>query len=209
VQQAYRDVPSHGRPVTLRVTRQRYRCRDCSRTLFEPVSDLDDQRFATRRLVEFVTAESFRRPFLPVAEAVGLDEKTVRNIFGDYVEHLRTTIKFETPEVLGIDELKIIGEYRCMLTNVDKRTIFDLIPNRRLTNLMPYFRTFPDKDKVKWVTMDMWQPYRQAVKKHVPNATIVVNRFHIHTAHRKQRTRADSQTGPPIVNPASAAQAQE
>jgi len=61
--------------------------------------------------VEFIHRESIRRPFLPIAADVGIDEKTVRNIFEDHVEHLRHIMKFETPTWLGINELKIIGAY--------------------------------------------------------------------------------------------------
>lgn len=179
VEQSYRDVPSHGQPVTLLVARQRFRCKSCTRTQFDAIPDLDDRRFATRRLLEYIHTESFRRPFLPIASDVGIDEKTVRNLFEDFIEHLRQTIKFETPIVLGIDELKIIGEYRCMITNIEKRAIFDLLPNRRQADLMPYFRTLPDKGKIEWVAMDMWNPYRIVVTKQLPDARIVVDRFHI------------------------------
>lgn len=122
---------------------------------------------------------SFRRPFSPIAVDVGVDEKTVRNVFEDHIAHLHQTIKFETPTWLGIDELKIIGEYRCMITNIEKRAMFDLLPNRRQVDLMAYFSKLPDKDKIEWVAMDMWNPYRIVVTKQLPDARIVVDRFHI------------------------------
>jgi transposase len=138
-----------GQPVTILVERKRFRCRSCARTQFDAIPDLDDKRFATRRLVEFIHQESFRRPFSPIAADIGIDEKTVRNVFEDHAEHLRETIRFETPTWLRIDELKIIGEYRCMITNIEKRAIFDLLPTRRQHDLMPYFRQLPGKDNVE------------------------------------------------------------
>lgn len=150
VEQTCRDIPRPGQAVTILVERKRFRCRVCARTQFDAIPDLDDKRFAARRLVGFIHQESFRRPFLPIAADIGIDEKTVRNVFEDHAEHLRQTIKFETPTWLGIDKLKIIGDYRCTITNIEKRAIFDLLPTPRQHDLTPYFRQLPDKDKVQW-----------------------------------------------------------
>lgn len=54
VEQDYQDTPSHGRAVTIRVTRQRFRCQQCTRTQSEEIPDLDDRRLATRRLLEYL-----------------------------------------------------------------------------------------------------------------------------------------------------------
>jgi len=44
-------------------------------------------------------------------------EKTIKHIFEDYVTCIKTVRVTETPEFLGIDELKIMGFPR-MITNV-------------------------------------------------------------------------------------------
>ena len=36
-----------------------------------------------------------------------------------------------------------------------------------------------NKEAVKVVAIDMWQPYKRAIQKTLPNATIVVDRFHV------------------------------
>lgn len=38
----FRDAPVHGRPAIVEVTRQRYRCRDCAETFWQPLPDVDD-----------------------------------------------------------------------------------------------------------------------------------------------------------------------
>src|SRR5690606_27201163 len=92
---------------------------------------------------------------------------------------LGKTVRFETPEFLGIDELKIIGEYRCMITNVGELSIYDLLPNRRKADLTTYFKTLPDKHKDKVVTMDMWRTYKDVVNAQLPGRDIVVDRWHV------------------------------
>jgi transposase len=114
-----------------------------------------------------------------LSREAGIDEKTIKNIFEDYVRRLGKEIKFETPEFLGIDELKIIGEYRFMITNVSELAVYDLLPNLQKTDLMTYFKAMPDKHKVKVVTMDMWRTYKDVVNAQLPDCDIVVDRWHV------------------------------
>lgn len=178
-EQSFQDTPSHGKPVRIVIQRRRYRCTGCGKTQFEPVADLDSKRQATRRLVDYVRTHSVRETFAAMARRVALDEKTIRHIFDDFVEELQTRIRFRTPRILGIDEIKVIGAYRAIITNVERRTVFDLRPSRAKADLLPYFRQLRDKDKVEWVAMDMYHVYRQVVKATLPQARIVVDRFHI------------------------------
>lgn len=178
-EQNYRDTPIHGKTVQITVNRRRYRCQSCGKTLFDPIPDLDGKRLATRRLIAYVRTNCFREPFAVVARRVAMDEKTVRQIFEDYVEELESTIRFVTPRFLGIDEIKIIGDYRAMITNIEHRTLFDMRESRKKADLLTYFKTLRDNDRVEWVAMDMYHVYRQVIQATLPEARIVVDRFHI------------------------------
>lgn len=178
-EQTYRDTPIHGKTVQITVNRRRYRCQSCGKTLFDPIPDLDSRRLATKRVVAYVRSNCFREPFAVVARRVAMDEKTIRQIFADYVEELGSTIRFATPRFLGIDEIKIIGDYRAMITNIEHQTLFDMRESRRKPDLLAYFTTLRDKDRVEWVAMDMYHVYRQVVQAALPQARIVVDRFHI------------------------------
>ena len=57
---------------------------------------------------------------------------------------LKETVVFETPEMLGIDALKIIGQYLAMITNIEKLVLFDMLPTRNKADLIAYFKTMPD-----------------------------------------------------------------
>lgn len=177
--QNFRDTPSHGKTVTIAVRRRRYRCQRCTKTLFDPVPDLDNKRLATTRLINYIRSRCFRETFAAVARDVDFDEKTVRNIFADHIEELQSKIRFETPRFLGIDEIKVIGDYRAMITNIERRTLFDMLESRKKPALISYFKDLRDKDKVEWVAMDMYDVYRQVVRAQLPAARIVVDRFHI------------------------------
>ncbi len=177
--QSYMDTPIHGKRVLIEIDRKRYRCKSCGKTLFEPLRPFDDKRLMTQRLVAHIEIHSTRKTFADISREVGVDAKTIRHIFDDYVSRLKRTVIFQTPEIMGIDELKIIGQYRAMITNVGKLSLFDMLPTRNKADVVAYLKALPDKDNVKLVTMDMWNPYRQAVQVVLPERPIVADRFHV------------------------------
>lgn len=175
----FRDLPAQGKRVSLYVRTQRLRCEDCERTAFEPLPALADGRRMTRRLVAWIGVQSLKRVFAAIAEETGVDEKTVRNIFQDYVKELKRDTTFATPGWLGIDEIHVLKRPRCVLTNVEMRTIIDLLPDRSKATVAQRLFAFRDKDAIRYAAMDMWTPYRDAVRAVLPKATIVVDKFRV------------------------------
>jgi len=178
-EQVVRDLPSHAKRVSLYIRTQRLRCEDCSRTAFEPLPVLAEGRRMTRRLVAWIGVQSLKRVFAAIAEETGVDEKTVRNIFKDYVHELEAATKFETPRWLGIDEIHVLKRPRCVLTNIETRTIIDMLSDRSKATVAQRLFAIHKKSNIRYVTMDMWTPYRDAVRTVLPKATIVVDKFHV------------------------------
>ena len=76
------------------------------------------------------------------------------------MEELERDIKFETPTIMGIDELKLMGTYRCVITNLAMNSLYDMLPERTQDTLIPYFAQLPDAEKVEWICSDMWRPFK-------------------------------------------------
>jgi len=131
----------------------------------------------TSRLAKHITKECYRDKFTDVARRVGVTEKTVRNVFREHVEALRKRYNFETPEVLGIDEIHI-RQARCVITNLREKTIIDMLPTRTKDEVTRFLLTL-DRRVVKVVSIDMWAPYRDACTIAFPRAVVVVDRFHV------------------------------
>ena len=179
-EQLFMDLPTHGKRTGIVVIRKRYRCshKSCLKTFFEPLAGMDEKRAATKRLIEYIEKQSLKRTFASISDDIGLDEKTIRNIFRDYVNRLEKEVRFETPKLLGIDEIHIIRP-RCVICNVQDRTIIDLLPNRNKDTVIRYLYQLPGREIIRYVCMDMWAPYREAVAAILPQAIIVVDKFHI------------------------------
>ncbi len=180
LKQRIHDVPSHGKRVLLLVDRQRYRCTNCKHTSFQPLPDIDEKRFCTKRLITFLQRRSLNddRTFLSLAEEVGLHEKTVRRIFHDYVFELERSTHFDTPRVMGIDELHVIHQPRAVITNIEANTAVEFLADRKKQTIIKYILSLPDRERISLVCIDMWQPYREALREVLPLVTIVVDKFH-------------------------------
>ena len=67
------------------------------------------------------------------------------------------------------------------LTDLEAGHILDILPDRRQRYLLESFKSYPLKarERVQYLTTDMYRPYIDLAKKVFPNAHIVVDKFHI------------------------------
>ncbi|MCR4955300.1 MAG: transposase [Lachnospiraceae bacterium] len=54
-----------------------------------------------------------------------------------------------------------------------------MLPSRIQYQLQEYLKSFPNRKAVKYFVMDMNQVYRNLAETFLPNATIVINKFHV------------------------------
>lgn len=177
-EQLIKDLPIHGKRVGIYIAARRLRCDDCGRTGTEILPLVAEDRQMTTRLVRWIGQQSLKRTFTAIAEETGVDEKTVRNIFRDYINELEKQVRFEIPQWLGIDEIHILRP-RCVVTNIEARTVVNILPDRNKRTVLAYLHSLKGREKVKYVAMDMWTPYRDAVGDTLPQATIVIDKFHV------------------------------
>ena len=177
-EQMVKDISMHGKRVGIYVDTRRYQCLGCNSTFYEKLPEVDEKRKMTKRLVCWVGKQAINRTFSSIADEVGIAEGTVRSIFRDFVKSREDEVNFETPEWLGIDEIHLIKP-RCAITNVQNRTVVDILKDRNKSTVINYLSRIPDLEKVKYVAMDMWRPYRDSIELLIPDALIVIDKFHV------------------------------
>lgn len=101
-----RDIPSHGKAVVVHLDVPRLKCRPCKQTFTASVPEVDTGREMIERLAKWIGRQSIEYPYAEIAKQVKVDEKTVRNIFDEYVAVLAKEYQRETPVWLGIDSGK-------------------------------------------------------------------------------------------------------
>ena len=89
------------------------------------------------------------------------------------------------PEILGIDEFNAtkdtISKMAFIIVDQTKKNIFDINNSRHSIDIDKYFRNYSKKerDKVKFITLDLYKPYYKLMHSLFRNAILIPDRFHI------------------------------
>lgn len=176
---SYADTPLYGKPVRVEIERQRYRCKVCGKVETPNIPSLDDKRVATKRLIGLIQSRCFKYTFTALSEETGLVVNTVKSIALDYLEWLDENHERETPRIMGLDEVKVGGSYRAVVTNLEMRTVFEMYERRTKQHMIEFFKNLKDKERVEWVALDMWGPFKIVLEQELPNARLVIDRYHV------------------------------
>jgi transposase len=133
----------------------------------------------TQCLLEYVQVQSFFRADLNVAEETGVSVRRVRTIRKEFAAHLRDTVHFETPRVLGMDGVRADGSRRIIFTNIEAHLVVDLIESGCKESIRDRLKAFPDPSQIRFVLIDMCRTERDAVRLGLPHAIIIVDLFHV------------------------------
>ena len=176
---AARDIPHRAKRVLIDVTVQRWRCAACKRIYQSPVPSIDTAHRVTVRMLEWVCAQSIAYPFAHVAENTGLSDITIRRMFAAWCERMAKEIVFETPVQMGIDEIHVMSAPRLVVTNLEKKTLIEMLPSRTFAQTVDFLDGMPNKERITHVAMDMWPAYRKAVYACLPGAMVIIDKFHV------------------------------
>ena len=151
----------------------------CGKMSMPELSFLDDERRATKRLVDIIRQQCLGTTFRALAEQTGVAVNTLNNIAQDLIDELSQTVRYETPIIMGIDEVNLAGGYRCVITNLATNNVFDMFEHRTQEHLKPFFKDLPDADKVERVCTDMRRPFKRSFAQYLPNAKLMIDKFHV------------------------------
>lgn len=176
--QKIRDISSFGKNVYLHLRKRRYVCRSCGKRFYEENSFLPRyHRMTSRKNAQII--EDFRDTVSAsyIAKKHYISVSTALRYFNLVAYSCK-----KLPEVLSIDEFKgdANGEkYQTILTDPNNRKIMDILPNRKKSDLIRYFRQFETRKEVKYFIMDMNPHFREVAEICFPKATIVIDRYHV------------------------------
>ena len=176
----YRDMNRYGKMVGLIINKQRYRCNDCGDVFArDNYESLHESFRMTKRLYKYIQEQSLNRPFNNVAAELGITDTTVKRVFDEYIDALDRSRVLKAPRVLGIDENHLRKQYRAVFVDIENSKIIEMLKNRSKASVIKFIKSIPHYETIEIFTMDMWEPYRQAVYSINPDAVIVVDKFHV------------------------------
>lgn len=182
--QVVRDISMQHKRVGLFIDRVRYKCMDCGSTFIEPLQSVPERARMTARFRSLIAAQAKTSNFIDLERELDISNVTIRQIFLEEMEKLPKPSEIIAPHILGIDEIYIQrqGKHRkqawAVLCNGEEHTVIDILKNRNKETIITRLRAMPELHRIEVVTMDMWQPYRDAVKE-ARGCDVVVDKFHV------------------------------
>lgn len=179
--------------IDLLVKVPRYRCDGCGATFAHKFESIPENKQVTHRLYEQIRRDVFVRPFTDVADDFGYTITTISTIFDEYAAELETKRgTIVAPRVLGIDEKHIVHAMRAVFVDIETGTLLEMTENNKKNDIVGTIESMVDYDKnIEIVTMDMSPGYRSWVQECLPDARIVVDKYHIYQdlAGKVKKTR--------------------
>lgn len=177
--QSVKDIPFQAKPVRWVYEKRRYRCPLCGKRFYEKNYLLPRFHRITNRMAMLCLSElQYKCSRKDIAKRLGISQSTVARWLqlADYGKPPKL------PKVLSIDEFRgntDAGKFQCILTSPKDKTIVDILPDRTAAHILDYLKAFPNRDKVKYVVMDMNKEYLKIAQALFKNATVVIDRFHV------------------------------
>ena len=163
----------------------RYICKQCKKTCFEfnPFSlpGFNSSTFLLQNAMKMISNLNY------TLDMISKELNISTTQLNTYIDSFITIPPMELPENLGIDEFhsntlsRRSASYLCILVDNNQRCVYDVLDSRSKYHLSKHFGNIPrsERIKVKYVTIDMWEPYRDIARIYFPEAIIAVDPFHV------------------------------
>jgi transposase len=163
---------------------RRVDCPQCGGVKRERLHWLADNPFYTKRFAFYVGRRCRDSSIKAVAEELGLDWKTVKELDKQYMREQLRRAGRPSPEVIGIDEVSIRKghTYRIVVSDLlRKRPIWFGGQDRSEASMEQFYAWLGPKksSQIRLAVMDMWKPFRTATARHAPAAAVLFDKFHI------------------------------
>jgi transposase len=184
-----RDLPVGRTRVWIGCSFRKVYCPTCGRVRIEDLEFFEAYQRVTRRLARYIHELCRMLTVQEVADHLGLGWKTVKQIDKAFLEKTYGQTDYRDLTVLAVDEIAVHKGHRYMTVVLDYLTgrVVWVGADRTGDTLGAFFQgmTEAQKQRLQAIAMDMWDPYIQAVKTHVPHVKIVFDLFHVVAAFNK------------------------
>ena len=166
--------------------KQRFLCKNCNRTFTASTNVVDYHKQISNDTNLNIKLELMQKGSeKDIAKRNNVSSNHVNRVLHQISEDKLVKNNGSLPRVMGIDEFKAtkdtISKMAFIIVNQDNRNIFDINNSRLSNDIEKYFKRYSkqERDKVKFITMDLYKPYYKLMHNLFKNAILISDRFHI------------------------------
>jgi transposase len=184
-----RHLPILGRVVYLRRRPKRFRCPWCDDhpTTTQQLDWYDPNALHTKAVDRQLIVQVVNST---LADVPATEDVTADALLGILDRWSATTLECDALEpfaILGIDEIALLKGHRDFVAVISGRTsrgrlqLLAVLPDRRKSTVVAGLEPIPVpiRARITTVCTDMWDGYRSAVTDGLPDAALVIDRFHV------------------------------
>lgn len=188
-----RHLPLFEIPVWIELRPKRYRCRDCDGgTTTQQLSWYQRRSRHTKAYEAWILKLLINGTVSDVSRKLNLSEASVNGVLDRWIETEVNWEEFISLEIIGIDEISLKRGYRDFVAIVTTKSpegvqVLGVLADRKQETVEAFLAKIPSalKATIKTVCIDMHVGYVNAVRAQLPQARIVVDRFHVAKAYRE------------------------
>jgi len=168
--------------VFLVLMKRRFRCLSCGKVFTEPDEVFGSRRRSSYRFREYLGREALHQTVRRTAQKEKVGEGLVRRCVAEEVGRiLEARGVEETPQFIGLDEFSVRRRrlYHTAICNLVEGEVMEVVEGQGQQKVEEYLDKIPQPERVKGVAMDMHEPFRQAAQMCLPQAKVVVDKFHL------------------------------
>lgn len=190
-----RHLPVFGRASFLRYRPRRYQCQDCEGhpTTTEKLDWHDSNSPHSFSYDNHILLQLVNSTVEDVSLKAGLSYDSVAGTLERRIASSIDWTGLADIQVLGLDEIALKKGQRDYVTLVtgrlsdDEIVILGVLPGHEKAEVVEFLRSMPLRilQKVQSVCCDLWEAYSEAAREEIPNARIVIDRFHVAKHYRQ------------------------
>lgn len=190
-----RHLPILGRVVSLRIRPKRFRCPWCddhpttTQTLdwYDP-NALHTKAYERHLIVQLVNST--------LSDVEAKEDVTYDALLGILDRWIAKSVDWDglcSFATLGIDEIALLKGHRDFVAVISAQSeagelhVLAVLPDRLKTTVVAWLKAIPAaiRERITTVCTDIWEGYITAVQEALPDATIVIDRFHVARHYRE------------------------
>lgn len=188
-----RHLPLFEVPVYLEIRPKRYRCGYCDDhpTTTQHLDWHESRSPNTKAYEHWLLRILINSTVSDVSRKLGISEDVVSGTIDRWIAHQVDWSEYLDLTVIGIDEIALKRGHRDYVTLITVPTtdgvdILAVLADRKQQTVATFLQSIPLhlRQTVERVCTDMYQGFVSAVREQLPQAKIVIDRFHVAKAYR-------------------------
>ena len=175
-----------GYNTLLILDKQRFYCKNCCKTFTASTDVVKFHKQISNDVDLNIKLELMEKGSeKDIAKRNNVSPNHVNEILDEISEDKLVKNYGKLPTKFGIDEFNATKDTKSkmafIIVNQDSHNIFDINNSRLSIDIEKYFKRYSkqERDKVEFITMDLYKPYYKLMHSLFRNATLISDRFHI------------------------------